>query len=218
MQHTMNHDSMDAWLCLADRALRTLSLAAQAQRPYPAKRADAQADETVLSDKERSLSAALMRVNHAGEVCAQALYEAHALGTGNAQLRQMFLAAADEERDHLAWTAQRIEELGGSTSKLAALWYAGSLAIGLAVSRLGDAVSLGFMAETERQVEAHLDGHLTRLPGGDEASKAVVAQMKADEAQHRQAAMDHGAATIAPLGRTMMRLAAKVMTTVAHRI
>lgn len=208
---------MDALLQIADRALRTLTLGARAQRDYPA-RLDADAAAAALTPAQRQHAAALMRVNHAGEICAQALYESQALGARNAQLRAAFLAAADEERDHLAWTAQRISELGGRTSALAPLWYAGSFAIGLAVARLGDAVSLGFMAETERQVEEHLQSHLTRLPPEDEASRLVVQQMQEDEAAHGHTAMALGGAVIPAPGQALMRAVAKVMTTVAYRV
>ena len=203
----------DSLLTLADRALRTLSAPVRSQRAYPGTHADAP-----LSLAQRQDAAALMRVNHAGEICAQALYESQAAGTRNAQLRATFLAAAAEERDHLAWTAQRIQELGGHTSALAPLWYAGSFAIGLAVARLGDAVSLGFMAETERQVEAHLQSHLARLPAEDAASREVVRQMQEDEVAHGQTATALGGAAIPPAGRALMRAVAKVMTTVAYRV
>ncbi len=206
---------------MADRALRTLGAEVAAQRPYPASAAPGEPDlpdASVLSAAQRAQAAALMRVNHAGEVCAQALYEAQAVGTRDPQLREAFMAAADEERDHLAWTAQRIKALGGHTSALGPVWYAGSFAIGLAVSRLGDAVSLGFMAETERQVEQHLQSHLARLPAQDQASRQVVLQMQADEAAHRTTATALGGIEIPPLGRALMRSVAKVMTTVAYRL
>ena len=159
-----------------------------------------------------------MRVNHVGEVCAQALYQAQALTARTPELRAQMNAAAREETDHLAWTEQRLRELGDRTSLLNPLWYAGAFALGLAAGRAGDAWSLGFVVETERQVEEHLAGHLTRLPAGDGPSRAIVAQMKGDEARHAIAAQQAGAAELpAPL-RWAMRAAAKVMTTTAHRI
>ncbi|MBS1162989.1 MAG: coq7 [Burkholderiaceae bacterium] len=159
-----------------------------------------------------------MRVDHVGEVCAQALYEAQALGTPDPRLREAFAEAAREETDHLAWTGRRIAELGGRTSLLNPLWYCGAFAIGLLAARMGDRVSLGFMAETEKQVERHLQGHLDRLPPSDEASRAVVEQMRIDEARHGQAATALGGVELPLPARLAMRLAAKVMTTTAHYV
>ena len=159
-----------------------------------------------------------MRVNHVGEVCAQALYSAQSLSTRRPDLRRQFEAAAREETDHLAWTQQRLRELDAHTSLLNPLWYAGAFGIGLLAGRAGDAISLGFLVETERQVEKHLDSHLERLPAEDLASRAVVRQMKDDESRHAATAEGAGAARLpAPL-RWAMRLAGRVMTTVAHRI
>ena len=172
----------------------------------------------VLSDSERRLSGALMRVNHVGEVCAQALYQAQALTARSPRLREQMLAAAREESDHLAWTQERLRDLGDRPSLLNPLWYAGSFAIGLAAGRLGDAASLGFVVETERQVEAHLASHLGRLPETDHASRAIVKQMKADEARHAEDALAAGAAPMPEPVKWLMRAAAKVMTTVAHRV
>ena len=175
-------------------------------------------DATSLSPSARRLSGALMRVNHVGEVCAQALYEAQALTARSDAVRQQMERAAREETDHLAWTAQRLQALGDRPSLLNPLWYAGAFAIGLAAGRAGDRWSLGFLVETERQVEEHLAGHLDRLPPEDEASRAIVAQMKADEGQHADAAVAAGGATLpAPL-RGLMRGAAKLMTTTAHYV
>jgi ubiquinone biosynthesis monooxygenase Coq7 len=206
-------DSVDLLISAADRALRTVVATPAAARPYPAA---GQAEAAELSAAERAEAAALMRVNHVGEVCAQALYEAQALGTPDPRLREAFAEAAREETDHLAWTARRIGELGGRTSLLNPLWYGGAFAIGLVAARLGDRVSLGFMAETERQVEQHLLGHLERLPPADSASRAVVDQMRADESRHGQAALELGGAELPLPARLAMRLAAKVMTTTAH--
>lgn len=204
---------IDELLGIADRALRTLAAEPVAARPYPVQQPSDQ-----LSDDERRESAALMRVNHVGEVCAQALYEAQALGTRDPQLRWAFLAAARDEVDHLAWTQRRIGELGGRTSLLNPLWYAGAFGIGLVAARLGDRASLGFMAETERQVEAHLQGHLDRLPAGDAASRAVVKQMQDDEIHHAHTATAMGGVELPFPLRAAMRLAAKVMTTTAHYV
>jgi ubiquinone biosynthesis monooxygenase Coq7 len=159
-----------------------------------------------------------MRVNHVGEVCAQALYSAQALATPNETLRRQFTVAAAEETDHLAWTATRLEELGARQSLLNPLWYAGSFAIGLLAGRAGDAASLGFMVETERQVESHLESHLDRLPAGDTASRAIVTQMKDDEAGHAVAAEQAGAAPLPWPVRMAMRAAGRVMTTTAHYV
>jgi ubiquinone biosynthesis monooxygenase Coq7 len=158
-----------------------------------------------------------MRVNHVGEVCAQALYNAQALGTRNPTLRRQFEHAAREETDHLAWTQQRLTELNARPSLLNPLWYAGSFAIGLLAAGRGDAVSLGFVVETERQVEQHLEGHLRRLPDADAASRAIVRQMQADEIRHGAQAQAAGAARLPAPVRWAMRLAV-VMTTTAHRI
>jgi ubiquinone biosynthesis monooxygenase Coq7 len=159
-----------------------------------------------------------MRVNHVGEVCAQALYQAQALTARSPELRQQMLAAAREETDHLAWTQQRLKELNDRPSLLNPLWYAGSFAIGLVAGRLGDAASLGFVVETERQVEAHLASHLDRLPAADAASRAIVEQMKADEARHAEDALAAGATPMPEPVKWLMKASARVMTTVAHRV
>lgn len=176
------------------------------------------APPAALSDQERQLAGALMRVNHVGEVCAQALYQAQALTARSPALREQMLAAAREETDHLAWTQQRLSALGARPSLLNPLWYGGAFAIGLLAGRLGDAASLGFVVETERQVEQHLAGHLQRLPQADAESRAVVAQMKADEARHAEDALAAGAVPLPAPVQGLMRLAARVMTTVAHRV
>ena len=159
-----------------------------------------------------------MRVNHVGEVCAQALYQAQALTARTPELRRQMDQAAREETDHLAWTEQRLRELGDRTSLLNPLWYAGAFAIGLVAGRMGDAVSLGFVVETERQVEQHLAGHLDRLPVQDARSREIVAQMQVDERRHADAARDAGGVELPRLARWLMRSAARVMTTTAHRI
>ncbi len=198
----------------ADGALRTVFAKPRASKPCPTLAAQA----TELSAEEKALSGALMRVNHVGEVCAQALYAAQALGTRDAALRKHFLQACRDEGDHLAWTRERLDELGARPSLLNPLWYAGAFGLGLIASRLGDRLSLGFVVETERQVEAHLASHLDRLPLGDHESRAIVAQMKDDEAAHAHAAEDAGAQLLPAPVKALMRSAAKVMTMVAHRI
>ena len=176
------------------------------------------ASGTLMPTFDARESGALMRVNHVGEVCAQALYAAQSLGTSDLALQRQLDAAAREEADHLAWTKQRLDELGDRPSFLNPLWYAGSFAIGWLASRSGTATSLGFVVETERQVERHLEGHLERLSVHDTASRAIVTQMQADEAAHAAAALRHGASELSWPARTAMRAVAKVMTVVAHWI
>ena len=206
--------SLDTYLTAADTALRTLSGADTAARPRPT----STVLPTDLDADQRRLSGALMRVNHVGEVCAQALYNAQALTTRDPALRRQFEHAAREETDHLAWTQDRLRELNARPSLLNPLWYAGSFAIGLIAGRAGDAISLGFVDETERQVEHHLDSHLKRLPADDTESRAIVEQMKDDEARHGAQARASGATPLPAPVRWAMRLASKVMTTTAYRI
>ncbi len=209
---------MDALLTAADSALRTVFARHHANRPTPMWAAEVPATAP-LTDAEKREASALMRVNHVGEVCAQALYTAQALATQDNALRQHLTAACIEETDHLAWVEERLQALGGRPSLLNPLWYAGAFSIGYVAAKLGgDRMSLGFVVETERQVEAHLDSHLGLLPTNDGASRAIVAQMKTDEAQHAKEAQLAGAAELPAPFKTMMQLAAKVMTTVAHRI
>ena len=206
----------DRLLVAADQALRTVFARHHAGRPCP--QSEHSGDPT-LSDAAKAESGALMRVNHVGEVCAQALYTAQALVTKDSALRSHFEAAAREETDHLAWTEQRLDELGARASLLNPLWYAGAFAIGAVAGRLGgDGVSLGFVVETERQVEHHLQSHLDRLPEGDHASRAIVQQMKDDEVRHALAAEDRGAVALPAPVQGLMRAMAKVMTNVAHRV
>lgn len=214
---TASNDTIDRLLATASRALQTLAVASRANRPYPASAAELSGDEQ-LTALERSEAAALMRVNHVGEVCAQALYEAQALGSQDLETRRALLAAAAEEGDHLAWTQQRIAELGGRPSLLNPLWYAGAFAIGLVAARAGDRVSLGFVSETERQVEQHLASHLERLPRADRASRAIVTVMADDERRHGEDALARGGVELPVWIRGGMRLAARVMTTAAHRV
>jgi ubiquinone biosynthesis monooxygenase Coq7 len=197
-----------------DSGLRTVFAETRASRPSPAGGAPA-ASLTAAQARE---AGALMRVNHVGEICAQALYQSQALFSRSDELRQHFGQAAQEELDHLAWTAQRVEELGTHTSRLAPLWWAGAFAWGSLAGLAGDRWSLGFVVETERQVEAHLASHLDRLPEGDTPSRAVVDQMKREEAAHADAALAAGALPLPAPVRGLMRMAAKVMTTVAHRV
>jgi ubiquinone biosynthesis monooxygenase Coq7 len=207
--------SLNALILAADSALRTLWAEPRASRPTP----QAATAELVMSDAERREAGALMRVNHVGEVCAQALYTGQALACNSASLRAQLAEASREETDHLAWTAQRLQELNDRPSLLNPLWYAGAFAIGYAAGKLGgDRVSLGFVVETERQVEAHLQSHMDKLPAADSASRAIVAQMKADEIAHAQMAQRAGAVELPGPVKALMQTAAKVMTTVAHRI
>ena len=205
---------MDALIKAADSALRTLFATPHASHACPT------VPETAvpLTEDERRLSVGLMRVNHVGEVCAQALYTAQALTTPNVALRKHFEQACAEETDHLAWTAERLQALGGRPSLLNPLWYAGAFGLGLLAGRMGDRVSLGFVEETEQQVGAHLQGHLNTLPPSDHASRAIVAQMQKDELRHANAAKAAGGADLPAPAKALMRAAAKVMTTVAHRI
>lgn len=197
-----------------DRGLKTLSDIANSARPNPA----AAFKDTSLTLKEREHSAALMRVNHTGEVCAQALYSGQALTARSPELRREFLSAAREEEEHLAWTQERLAELNARTSLLNPLWYAGSYAIGAASGLAGDGLNLGFVVETERQVEEHLSDHLERLPEADQRSKAIVAQMRVDEARHGSNAQSAGAIELPWPIKLLMTLTAKVMTITAYRI
>ena len=205
---------MDTLLNAADSALRTLFAKPHASRNCPT----VAGQTTELTGADRALAGALMRVNHVGEVCAQALYASQALSTQNPALRQHFLEASKEEGDHLAWTRERLDELGARPSLLNPLWYAGAFGLGLLAGRLGDKVSLGFVMETERQVESHLASHLERLPQGDHASRAIVAQMKDDEARHAQEAEGAGGLDLPAPVKALMRASARLMTTTAHYI
>jgi len=205
---------MDRLLGAADSALRTLFGAPRASRPCPV----AALQTAELNPAERRQSGALMRVNHVGEICAQALYTAQAAATRSPALRAHFEAAAREETDHLAWTRERLAQLNARPSLLNPVWYAGAFGLGLLAGRLGDRVSLGFVVETERQVEAHLESHMTRLPEADHASRAIVTHMKADEAAHAAQALEAGATLLPAPVKALMRVAAKVMTTTAHYV
>jgi len=197
-----------------DRALRTLSGTATSTRPSPADKCP----DPKLSDDERRHAAGLMRVNHTGEVCAQALYHAQSLTARDPTIRRRLAEAADEEEEHLAWTQQRLAELDDRTSLLNPLWYAGSFAIGLAAGVTGDRVNLGFVVETERQVEEHLTSHIDRLPAGDVKSRAVVTAMRDDEARHGASARDAGGGELPWPVRALMRATATVMTATAYYV
>lgn len=197
-----------------DKGLRTLFAPARSQRPHPG----ASALEAELDASARAHAAALMRVNHSGEICAQALYQGQAMTARDSAARAALEAAAQEETEHLAWTERRIEELGGRKSLLNPLWYAGSFAIGAAAGLLGDKWNLGFLAETERQVVSHLEGHLDGLPAGDSRSREIVAQMREDEARHAGTAIEHGGAELPAPVKAAMQLASRVMTRTAYHL
>jgi 3-demethoxyubiquinol 3-hydroxylase len=206
--------SPDAFIVELDRALRTVLGVGAAERASPA----TDLDESELDDGERRHAAALMRVNHCGEVCAQALYQGQALASENAMLREELGRAAREESDHLAWSAERISQLGGRPSVLNPLWYAGSFCIGYVAGRLGDGWNLGFLAETERQVERHLAGHLERLSPRDARTRAVIETMRQEEAGHAEKAKTLGARELPDPVRRGMHLAARLMTATAYRL
>lgn len=213
--NTRDYSSLDRLLIHADKALRTvLGAPVTTGRPNPA---DAQA-EVALNDTERRLAAGLMRVNHAGEVSAQALYQGQSLTAKLPKVREKMERAALEENDHLAWCEQRLKELDSRTSLLSPLWYAGSFAIGAAAGLAGDKWSLGFVVETERQVVQHLDQHLARLPAHDHKSRAVLEQMKTEEQQHATAALAAGAAELPAPVKRLMTATSKVMTSTAFFI
>lgn len=205
---------LDRLLDSADRALRTVFVGATASsRETPA----ANVEEAPLSESEQRHVAGLMRVNHAGEVAAQALYQGQAATARLDAVRESMATAAEEENDHLAWCEQRLKELDDRTSRLDALWYAGSFAIGAVAGLIGDRWSLGFVAETEKQVVEHLESHLELLPEADQRSRAIVEQMKEDEARHGDMARAAGGAELPAPIRRLMRLTSKIMTTTAYR-
>ncbi len=206
---------VDRLLASANNALRTIAApAGRPARDNPARTLE----DARLTAAEKSHAAGLMRVNHAGEIAAQALYQGHATVARDKTVEQQMQRAADEEFDHLAWCEQRLEELGESPSKLAPVWYAGAFAIGAASGILGDKWSLGFIAETERQVCAHLDSHLDGLPEEDARSRAIVKTMRDEEQEHGENAVSAGAAELPEPVKKLMRLTAKVMTTTAYRV
>jgi len=205
--------SLDALISIADKALRSVLAPARSSRPLPAT-----GPEPDLSDAEKRESGALMRVNHTGEIAAQALYHGQAFVARDEATRQMLLKAAREETDHLAWCEKRLSELQSRTSYLNPFWYAGSFAIGALAATFGDRVSLGFVSETERQVEGHLDDHLARLPAKDSRSRAIVEAMRADEISHGAAARAAGAKELPAPARALMKHTARVMTRTAYWI
>lgn len=204
----------DKLIVEVDKGLHTLFARAKSVRPVPG----ADQPEADLSPAERQHAAALMRINHVGEICAQALYQGQAITSKNPTLRASLEQAAHEETEHLAWTAQRIEELGGRKSLLNPLWYAGALGLGLVAGKCGDKWNLGFLAETERQVEAHLDRHREQLPASDQRSQSIVEQMKTDEIRHAKTAVNLGGAPLPEPVKRLMQGAAKVMTKTAYYV
>ena len=214
MEHR-DYSAADSLLLNLDQALRTLF-----GRPQVTERSNPSDDqpETELSDAQRDHIARLMRINHTGEVCAQALYQGQALTARDSSVRDSMQRSAAEENDHLDWCEQRVEELGGRLSLLNPVWYAGSFAIGATAGLLGDKWSLGFVAETERQVESHLDEHLEQVPADDRRTRAILEQMRADEIEHGRKAMDHGGMLLPGPVRGLMQLTAKIMTKSVYRI
>jgi ubiquinone biosynthesis monooxygenase Coq7 len=204
--------SIDRLIVIFDNSLRTVFATPQASRPNPAK----QAEENTLSESEKREVVGLMRVNHVGEVCAQALYQGQALTAKNLAVRVELEQAAREENDHLAWCEARIDELGGRKSMLNPFWYFASFALGAVAGALGDKWNLGFLAETEKQVEAHLAEHLAELPVQDQKSRAIVSQMKEDESRHAQTAIQHGGAPLPLPAKVAMKLASRVMKKTAY--
>lgn len=198
----------------ASRALHTVYGSPVQARPYPA----TSKNPAAFSKEDCSRSAAYMRVNHTGEVCAQALYQSQAMTARNSANRDRLQHSADEELDHLAWCEQRIKELGGHKSLLNPLWYAGSFAIGTVAGLVGDQWNLGFVAETEKQVVAHLESHLTRLPATDPRSREVIVQMQADEARHADQAIQAGAAALPAPIKVLMKIGGRIMTSTAYRL
>ena len=204
----------DALIVGFDRALRTLSGIASSARAIPG----SELPDVTLSPEERRHAGGLMRINHTGEVCAQALYAAQAVVARDPAIATRFAQAAREEEEHLAWTQARLTELGEHTSRLNPVWYAGSFAIGVVAGLAGDRASLGFVAETERQVEEHLTVHMDRLPEADVKSRAVVDQMRDDEIRHGAMAVEAGAIPLPWPVKRLMRAAADVMRAVAYRV
>ncbi len=208
--------NVDQILHEADRALKVLTVKPYSKRPYPGLNTNDPAK--TFTPETRKHVAGLMRINHTGEICAQALYFGQAFGTTNPHNKTLFVHAAQEESDHLAWTAERLESLHAKPSLLNPLWYVGSFGLGALASRLSDQISLDFMAETEHQVENHLNSHLEKLPEQDDTSKAIITQMKIDEIKHGQTAILHGASQLPVFIRHSMATMAKLMKTIAYRI
>jgi ubiquinone biosynthesis monooxygenase Coq7 len=206
--------SLDRFIVEFDKGLRTLFSKAHSVRPYP----DAGLPDAAMDEAEKKNAAALMRVNHSGEICAQALYQGQAMTARDPEVQRRLQHAAQEETEHLAWTAKRVHELGGHLSVLNPFWYTGSLAIGAVAGLLGDKWNLGFLSETEQQVGRHLQSHLDRLPPQDEKSRAIVQQMYTDEIGHSDMAKELGGAELPQPVQLAMKLNGKVMTTLAYRV
>ncbi|MBY6345768.1 2-polyprenyl-3-methyl-6-methoxy-1,4-benzoquinone monooxygenase [Providencia rettgeri] len=222
MSHTVSNSDtrlyrrnsfFDQILSETNRALEVLGRSARASRPNPAGK-----EVSEISTDEARHAAGLMRVNHVGEICAQALYRSQAMLCKDPQATEVLLQAAQEEVDHLSWCDDRLRELDSRPSVFNPLWYAGSFALGLLASRAGVPYNLGFMAETERQVEEHLESHLESLPASDNRSRRIVEKMRDDEIEHRRTAENHGAVGLPPPVKTLMRMMSKVMTTTAYRL
>jgi len=207
---------IDRLICELDTGLRTVFAKAHADRQFPEPEKRAEISRLTLDTAARAESVRLMRVNHCGEVCAQALYQGQALVAKDAAVQRFLLAAADEEHDHLAWCDARLSELGGRRSRLSPVFYAGSFGFGLVSGLLGDKWSMGFLVETERQVEAHLHDHLGRIPASDAGSRAILEAMREDEVRHGQAGLAHGAAPLPGPVRAAMRGFSKVMTSTTY--
>lgn len=202
----------DTLIINVDKALRTVFATAASRRPYP----DAGLAEAGMSDADKRHAAGLMRINHSGEVCAQALYQGQSLTARNPEAAKALIEASDEETEHLAWCERRLGELGSHKSLLNPFWYAGSFGLGVLAGALGDKWNLGFLAETERQVEGHLDSHLSLLPEQDAKSRAIVEQMKTDEIKHAETALAHGGAELPLPVKLAMKLTSKVLTKAAY--
>ena len=205
---------IDQVICEFDKALRTVFATARSTRPIPG----ADLSDVNMVDRDRQHAAGLMRVNHCGEICAQALYQGQRLTSSSKSIREAMEYAALEETEHLCWTERRLKELGGHKSFLNPLWYGGSLAIGVIAGRFGDEWNLGFLAETERQVEMHLEGHLGKLAEADAKSREIVRQMKLDESEHAKTAVKLGAKELPPAAKALMKLFSGVMTRTAYYI
>ena len=206
---------IDRFIVEFDTALRSVVGGANAQKPTPGSESGA---NSALDSEQRKHAAGLMRINHVGEVCAQALYQSQKLVARNSEIKEMLDRSGQEEMDHLAWCETRLKELGSHTSYLNPFWYAGSFAIGLAAGLAGDKWSLGFVAETEKQVESHLESHLKKLPEEDHRSRAIVDQMRMDEIEHGQAALHAGGANLPEPIQKIMQAMSKVMTATAYKI
>lgn len=206
--------TLDGLILEFDKVLRTLAVSARSLRQVPGD----ELPETVFDPVQRRHVLGLMRVNHCGEICAQALYQGQALTCRDPAIKLALGEAAHDETEHLAWTEQRIAEMGGRKSLLNPLWYAGSLTLGVVAGAFGDKWNLGFLAETERQVEAHLDGHLLDLPETDGRSRAIVDQMRVDEIKHAETAIEYGAAELPSAVKAAMKMTARLMTSSAYYI